>query len=198
MSGVDDAPADVDDPGSERRVGDLVRTFRNERRLSLRTLAARAGFSPSFISQVEHGQASPSIASLERIARALGVGLGDFFPRSPDAAASVVRARERAELTSSWSRARIEALGPTGVGHGLEPMMLTLAPGGRSGPHPHVHGGAGFAIVFDGEVLLTLGDTVHRLARGDAASFAATTAHHWENVGRDPARIVVVTSRPVR
>lgn len=198
MSGVNDGPAEAGDFGNERRVGDLVRTFRIERHLSLRTLAARAGFSPSFISQVEHGQASPSIASLERIAQALGVGLGDFFPRSTDAATSVVRAGERPELTSSWSRAQIEALGPTGMGHRLEPMMLTLAPGGRSGAHPYAHGVDGFAIVFDGDVLLTMGDAVHRLARGDAASFSATTAHRWENAGREPARIVIVTSRPVR
>jgi transcriptional regulator with XRE-family HTH domain len=61
------------------QVGELVRELREARRLSVRALAAQAGFSPSFISQVENEQASPSIASLERIATALGVTLVEFF-----------------------------------------------------------------------------------------------------------------------
>jgi transcriptional regulator with XRE-family HTH domain len=47
-----------------------------QRGLSLRSLATSAGFSPSFVSQVENGQTSPSIASLARLAHALGLGLG--------------------------------------------------------------------------------------------------------------------------
>jgi transcriptional regulator with XRE-family HTH domain len=179
-------------PGtSEQRLGDLVRQFRTRQGLSVRTLAGRAGFSPSFISQVELGQASPSIGSLERIARALGIGLGDFF--RPVATTAVVRRGERADLVSRWSRAQVEALGPTGTGRALEPMMLTLEPGGQSGGHPSGHGGEEFAIVFEGEVLLTLGADVHRLGRGDAATFPAATPHRWENLGAVPARIVVVS-----
>ncbi len=183
---------------SEQCVGEFVRALREEQRLSVRTLAARAGFSPSFISQVEHGQASPSIASLERIAQALGVTLGEFFRRADGAPMAVVRAGERTELTSSWSRARVEALGPTGAGHSLEPMMITLAPGGRSGTDPFAHGGEEFALVFEGKVRLTLGDAVHILERGDATTFPAGTPHQWENVGTEPARIVVVSSRATR
>jgi uncharacterized cupin superfamily protein len=44
-------------------------------------------------------------------------------------------------------------------------------------------------------VQLILGEAVHRLARGDAATFSAGTPHRWENVGRDPAQIVVVSAR---
>ena len=64
---------------SQRQLGERIRQLRTGRGLSVRTLAATTGFSPSFISQVEHGQVSPSIASLERIATALGVTLGGLF-----------------------------------------------------------------------------------------------------------------------
>jgi len=178
-------------PG-EQGLGDRVRQLRARQGLSVRTLAGRAGFSPSFISQVELGQASPSIGSLERIARVLGVGLGDLF-RS-EATPVVVRTGDRAGLVSRWSRAEVEALGPGGTGRCLEPVMLTLEPGGQSGGHPAGHAGEEFAIVFEGEVVLTLGDAVHRLGRGDAATFPAETPHRWENRGSEPARIVVVTA----
>lgn len=180
-------------PTSEPQVGDIVRELRTRQGVSLRTLATRAGFSPSFVSQIERGQASPSIASLERLAHALGVTLGDFF--RPAAAAVVTRAGGRAELTSAWSHAQIEALGPTGPGRAFEPMMITLAPGGQSGSRPYSHGGDEFAIVFEGEVRLTLGEETFQLARGDAATFSAETPHCWENLASKPARIVVVSAR---
>ncbi len=47
--------------------------------MSVRMLAKQAGFSPSFMSQVENGQVSPSISSMEKIAAAVGVTLGAFL-----------------------------------------------------------------------------------------------------------------------
>jgi transcriptional regulator with XRE-family HTH domain len=180
---------------SAKRLGDRVRMLREARTLSLRTLASRAGFSPSFISQVENGQASPSIASLERIAGALGVTLAQFFRHSEADEPIVVRASQRPDLVSAWSRAEIELLGPSRTGGLLEPMMLTLEPGGRSGSQPYAHAGEEFAIVFEGEVSLTLGEAVHQLARGDAVTFPAAMPHQWVNHGAEPARIVVVSAR---
>lgn len=187
------APGGAAVPMSEQRVGELVREFRTRRGMSLRTLASRAGFSPGFVSQIERGQASPSIASLERMAQALSVTLGEFFRSS--STANVMRSGERAELTSAWSQAQIEALGPTGPGHVFEPMMITLAPGGQSGSRPYSHGGEEFTIVFEGDVRLTLGEETYQLTRGDSATFPAEIPHRWENVGDEPARIVVVSAR---
>jgi transcriptional regulator with XRE-family HTH domain len=122
---------------SQTHVGERLRQLRIGRGLSVRTLAAKAGFSPSFISQVEHDQVSPSIASLERMAAVLGVTLGGFFTEPPPSPVLVVRVAERQELTSAWSRATIEALGPAGGTRTLDPIMITLAPGGRSGTRQH-------------------------------------------------------------
>lgn len=193
MNVIKDTELGKVEPTSEQRLGELVRDLRSRQGLSLRTLATRAGFSPSFVSQIERGQASPSISSLERLAHALGVTLGEFF--RPVATARVTRLGERAELTSLWSHAQIEALGPAGPGRALESMMITLAPGGQSGGRPKSHGGDEFAFVFEGMVRLTLDAEVHDLARGDAATFAAEIPHRWENVGPEPARIVVVSTQ---
>ena len=84
---------------TEVNLGGTVRRLREDQGLSLRTLAARTGFSASFLSQVENGQASPSISSMERIAAALGVTLGQFF--------------QGAESTSAIVKAIVEAHGGT-------------------------------------------------------------------------------------
>jgi transcriptional regulator with XRE-family HTH domain len=178
---------------SEQQVGDHLRDVRTQQGFSVRALAARAGCSPSFISQVEHGQASPSISSLERLVQALGMTLGDFFRVS--APPVVMRSHERVALTDLLSGARIEALTPAGAGYALEPLLITLEPGGQSGSQPYARRGDEFAFVCEGDVQLTLDETTHRLTRGDAATYSGETPRRWENVGRGPARIVVVSAR---
>ena len=180
---------------SQTHVGERLRQLRTGRGLSVRTLAAKAGFSPSFISQVEHDQVSPSIASLERMAAVLGVTLGGFFTEPPPSPAVVVRATERQELTSAWSRATIEALGPAGGTRTLDPIMITLAPGGRSGMRQHAALGEQFVLVCDGVVTLILPEGIYALTQGDAVSIAADIPHQWQNTGSKPARVLIVSAR---
>jgi len=164
----------------------------------VRTLAGHTGFSPSFVSQVELNQASPSIASLERLATALGVPLGEFFGDGAASAPPVTRAGRRRPLMSWWSRARTETLTPPTPGWPFETLMITIAAGGSSGKRPHAHPAHQFAMVFEGDVRLTLGTDVQILHRGDAVNVEPQTPHRWENPGKTPTRLVVVTSRRAR
>jgi transcriptional regulator with XRE-family HTH domain len=176
-------------------VGERIRQLRLGLGMSVRTLAAKTGFSPSLISQVENGQVTPSIGSLERIARTLGVSLGKFFADPETSTVKLVRASARQQLTSTWSPVSIEALAPLDGTGKLEPVMLTMAPGGRSGQFPAAPGGEKFALIAEGDVALTLGDEVHVLRTGDAITFAPPTPHQWENNGPGSAHIVIVTIR---
>jgi transcriptional regulator with XRE-family HTH domain len=180
---------------TEIHVGERLRRKREDAGMSVRTLAAKAGFSASFISQVENGQASPSISSLERIASVLGVSLGRFFSTGSPGSPSVVRASERERLTSSWSKAEIEVLSAGDSPFNLESVMITIAPGGRSGKQPYAHPGEELAIVFDGKVQLTLGDKEYRLGRGDSVSFSSDVPHLWENPGPHTVQIIIVSPR---
>jgi quercetin dioxygenase-like cupin family protein/DNA-binding XRE family transcriptional regulator len=178
-------------------VGERLRQLREEKRISVRKLAELTEFSASFISQVENGQASPSIGSLERIAAAVGVTLGEFFavPARAGKAGLVVRAGARDHLESGWSNAQIEALAPMSGERKLEPVLITLEPGGRSGKHPHTHTMEEFAFVLEGRVRLTLGEDGHDLEAGDAVTIPPDQARAWDNTGTGPARILVVSAR---
>jgi transcriptional regulator with XRE-family HTH domain len=180
-----------------KNVGERLRHLREERRISVRKLAELTEFSASFISQVENGQASPSIGSLERIAAAVGVTLGEFFaaPSGDERAGLIVRAAGREHLDSAWSNARIDALAPMSGGRKLEPVLITLEPGGRSGKRPHAHAMEEFAFVLEGRVRLTLGEEAHDLEEGDAVTITPEQARAWENTGSAAARILVVSAR---
>jgi transcriptional regulator with XRE-family HTH domain len=176
-------------------VGERIRQLRLGLGLSVRALAAETGFSPSLISQVEHSHVMPSIGSLERIAMALGVSLSTFFAEPETHSEGLVRANARQKLTSTWSPVSIEALRPMKGAGMLEPVLIVMEPGGRSGKFPTAHAGEKFVLVSDGEVTLTLGDEVHELRTGDAITFASAIPHQLENTGAGPAHVVTVTVR---
>lgn len=176
-------------------MGEHVRRLRVEAGLSVRTLARQTGFSASFVSQLENGQVSPSISSMERIAGALGVTLGQFFLTAADGEGGlVVRAADREALSSGWSRAQVAALSVARPTARLEAILVTLRPGGRSGKHPYPHPQEEFALVLQGEVVLTLGPGEHRLRRGDAATILPGELRLWRNEGRTPARVMIVAA----
>ncbi|HEY7511663.1 MAG TPA: helix-turn-helix domain-containing protein [Vicinamibacteria bacterium] len=177
----------------QQAVGDLVRRLREQRGLTLRALAAATDFSPSFISQVENGLVSPSIDSMARIAETLGVTLGEFFASVGAAEGGlVVRVADRVEIPSAWSQATIEALSPMRRGRLTEPLLITLAPGGRSGKHPTAQPREEFAYVLEGEVNLTLGPDTFQLGPGDSVTILRGELRRWANVGPTPARILIV------
>ena len=180
--------------GAEQNLGDIVRRLRTAHQLSVRTLASRAGFSPSFISQVEHTRPhrrsprSSDCARPRRVTRRL-------FREPAGGARPVTRATRRRRRRGWWLRARIEALSPMGAARSFEAVMVTLGAGGSSGKRPHAHAGQALAIVFDGAVRLTLGAEVLRVVAGDAVSLDPETPHLWENPGRKPVPFVLVSTR---
>ena len=197
MKQLENAPDNTTGQGApDERIGHAVRSLREQQGLSVRSLAKLAGFSASFISQIERGLASPSIASMEKIALALGVSLSEFFASKGERSdlPVIVRAGEGEELTSAWSHASLRALSPSWDGRKLSPVVLTLAPGGRSGSEPVGHVGEEFAFVLAGAVQLHLQSETRVLTAGDAVHLIPETPHRWENMSTRDAQVLLVSS----
>ena len=62
-------------------IGEEVRRRREELRLTGAQLAEKAGMAPSAVSQIETGKRTPSSSSVVKLAAALGVEVGDLFPK---------------------------------------------------------------------------------------------------------------------
>jgi len=56
-----------------------LRNLRSERGLSLSELSRRSGVSVSAIRQLEHGENSPSIRTVEKLARGLSCTVGELL-----------------------------------------------------------------------------------------------------------------------
>ncbi len=71
---------------SIEELGAVVRETRQRRGLSQQALADRAGLSRNFVAQIERGESSPTVATLARLAAALGATVGELL--GEEAAAS--------------------------------------------------------------------------------------------------------------
>lgn len=180
----------------EQTLGNSLRYLREQRGMSLRALAERIDFSASFLSQIENGQCSPSISSMEKIANALGVTLGQFFLSANQQTATIVRASDRAHMALDWSRAEIASLGSLPNGSQFRASMLIIKPGGLTGKHATHSISDEFAMVFEGSVVLKLQDSEQVLDRGDSVTIVAGTDRQWRNESLALAEILVISLMP--
>ena len=110
----------------ENRIGERIHTRRKELGLSLRALAKEVDLTASFLSQLERGQADPSIKSLRKIAAALGVPLFSFLADNGDVN-PVVRKDRRKRLQLPGSQVVCELLTPS-VQRKMEVFIVTVDP----------------------------------------------------------------------
>jgi transcriptional regulator with XRE-family HTH domain len=177
-------------------VGERLREIRKLRRVTLRTVAERAGLSESFLSQVERGRANASIASLKRISAALGVNVADLFePNGRPSRPRVLRRDVRPALAFG-TLGRKYMLTPRPLEH-LQVMVGELDPGGSTGEEPYTHGDSEeLLVVLEGLVHLQLGSDVFELATGDSIDYRSSTSHRLTNAGADTAEVMWIISPP--
>jgi transcriptional regulator with XRE-family HTH domain len=151
------------------RVGLKLKAARGQQQFSLRGLAARVGFSASFLSQVELGQVSPSLGSLDRIAQALGMHLSDLLSEPATANGPVLHRRRQASLHSEWSRATVESLLPADVPSKIGVVLVGIEPGGQSGKWSSLYpAGKELAFCVRGKATVTIADERYHLGEGDS------------------------------
>ena len=186
---------EVDQAVSEINVGERLRAIRNLRRHTLREVAERAGLSESFLSQVERAQASASVASLQRIASALGVSIADLFAPDGQRRPRVMREHSRPRLAFG-QRARKFLLTPRALDN-LEVFICEFEPGGSSGEEPYTHGDSEeLMLVLAGCVHLQLGTDVLDLSAGDSIDYRSSVPHRVANAGEEVASVMFVISPP--
>ena len=119
------------------QLGARIRTLRQARRLTLRDVSERAGVTESFLSQVERDVTSPSIATVQRIARALDLSIAQLFADEP-ATGRVVRREARRRIAYPGLKAVDEFLTSNMAGR-LQVILSTIEPGGGTGDEPYTH-----------------------------------------------------------
>jgi transcriptional regulator with XRE-family HTH domain len=175
-------------------LGARLRGVRKERALSQRELADLADLSPNAISLIERDEISPSVATLQRLAAALGVKMSYFFESATVARILHFRPNQRPVIRGAGLT--IEGLGARLDGQQIEPFFITLASHADMGAGQVVHTGHEFVCCLAGRVRYEIDGGAYLLEPGDFLLFEANLPHRWGNPGDDDARLLLVLQEP--
>jgi transcriptional regulator with XRE-family HTH domain len=185
----------VSTEGNELELVRRIRALREERGLPLSRLAAAVGVSESFLSQVERGVASPSVASLRRIAAALGESVAAFFA-GPATTGRVVRVGDRQRMVHPKRHWEDVLLTPPASRH-LQVILSLIEPGAGSGDEPYTHDSdEECVIVLKGQLHFWVGEDLYELGEGDTLLFESRVPHRNKNPGPSKAEVLWVITPP--
>ena len=176
-------------------LGERIRAIRQLRRRTLKEIATAAGISESFLSQLERGRTNATIATLQRLATALGIEVSDLFSSNGLPRPTVLRREAREPVV--WGHLGRKALLTPKPFHSLEVVVARFEPGGSTGDEPYTHGDSEeLLIVVDGGVHVQLGTEIHDVTAGDSVHYQSSTPHRVSNPGDETAEVMFVISPP--
>ena len=182
-----------------RVVGERVRDARRALGLTMAQFAETAEISLGMVSKIEHGQTSPSLSTLTRLAHAARVPITAFF-RGLDEEHDVVivRSDERMEILHEGPREGhvYEDLGSLrGKTRIIEPMMVTLESSDEVFPL-FQHEGVEFLHMLEGAMDYGYGPKNYRLGAGDTIQIHGEVAHGPVKLVELPVRFMSVKVFP--
>ena len=171
------------------QLGRKIRDLRLRRGLTVQQLAAASGLSKGFISQVENGRTSPSLATLRDLSSALKTSVA-YLVVEEEQEPHVVRARERPRVHVGGNTSKVEVLSAQPK-RNLELLMAELPPGMTAGDKRHYHHGEECLLCLEGSVSVNCGDHRLVLEAGDSCHYDGRLPHAIENCGPGVARVLI-------
>ncbi len=193
------APSELSVRPLEASIGFEVRRLRKAIDLTVAELGAAAGISAGMLSKIENGSISPSLGTLDALAKALNVPISRLFAETDE--------RRDCSFVKAGAGVRIERRG-TKAGHlydllghslggaiGVEPYLITLAEGAAAYTHFR-HAGVEFIYMLSGKVRYRHGDRTYLMEPGDALFFDAAARHGPEELLEMPMQYLSIIIYP--
>ena len=190
-------------------VGPMIRNIRLEKKITINEVAQRTGLTASFISQFERGLTQASIASMQKIAQAIGIRMSDLFNEETELTMEtadllvakgpsnpiVVRKAERKTMIYPEPEKTVKYL-LTGLDGKFEVIYTLVEPGGGSGGLYSHESDEECLVVLKGSMEVNVGGKIYVLEEGDAITFSSRIPHGWQNIGAETAELIWVIAPP--
>ena len=173
-------------------IGAKLKELRILKGLTQEELADRAELSKGFISQLERDLTSPSIATLMDILQCLGTSIGEFFNETPEEQI-VCGKTDYFEKHDLELKNEIKWIIPNAQKNMMEPILLTLEPGGETYPD-NPHEGEEFGYVLQGNISIHIGSKTYKAKKGESFYFVSDKKHYLSS--KAGAVLIWVSSPP--
>ncbi|MCF8469141.1 MAG: XRE family transcriptional regulator [Sneathiella sp.] len=174
-------------------VGATINRLRKEKHLTLDQLAAVCGVSKSMLSQIERNETNPTLATVWRLAEALGETIDDIVRgQEPGHSLTVVSGASVPVLNDAKGYYSLRVLGPASLVNDMEWYELTMKVGGKMTSNPHMARTTEHLTVFTGEFEVTAGGETELVKPGETARYAADQPHEIKNATDMEGRALLV------
>jgi transcriptional regulator with XRE-family HTH domain len=169
-----------------------VREYRHARGLTLDALADAAGISRRMLIMIEGGTTNPSVATLDRLGQALGVGLSSLVGLPAPTGEAQVIAPDA--MPAIWRGAHPESAArlavSLGSGGDVEVWDWRLAPGDAFTAGVDPPGTQKLLFVLDGVLTVRIDERLLRVPAGHGARLPGDRPHGYENRDEQPLHFV--------
>ncbi len=174
-------------------LGPRIRRTRRRLGWTLQQLAEKTGFTRSLISKIETGKTVPPVATLMKIAAALGVPVANLL-EDDDAPTTVQTpaASSRRDMVRSDKGYHFRMLASKRAEKMMQPILFD-AERGKITPQTMTHAGEEFIYVIDGRMKYRVGDITHELGPGDSLYFDAEQPHELEPITKRVRFLAIFT-----
>mgnify|MGYP000009000875 FL=1 len=166
-----------------------LKRLRNEKNLTLGQLANMAGVSKVVLSQIEKGEANPTINTIWKITGALQLPYSALL-EMPEKAAVQIRKKEISAL--SEDKYHIFNYYAKTADRNFELYQIEVEPGCEHASIGHSTNSFEYLMMLKGELILETGGEAYALKKDDAICFDASGAHSYKNVGKKDAKAVLL------
>ncbi len=178
-------------------LGARLAYFRKFRALSLEQVATRAEITKSYLSKLERGLSSPTIATLLKLAKALNVNseqlIGDPTQNTD---VLVEKAKDRVPFSRSFERDGYiyEAIASHRTDKVMMPFIMYPPSTVDTKKGLASHAGEELILLISGKMEVIFSDRVIKLNAGDSVYFNASKPHRSRSTGKTPAKALVVVT----
>ena len=188
-------------------IGYKLKRLREDSNISQEELAAQSGVTLNQITSIESGKVLPSLATLIKLARTLGIRLGTFLDGMESPEPTVTTPTEQVPQVSvclsKGNGADIEhlkycSLAENKTDRNMEPFVINVeytSPDEMSTLSHHE--GEEFIMVVKGMVEITYGKNTYVLEEGDTIYYDSIVPHHVHAYESQAARILAVIYTPI-
>jgi transcriptional regulator with XRE-family HTH domain len=177
------------EPASD--IGGKLKEVRLRTGMSQKELADKVGFTPSFLSQLESNQVSPSLGTFMQICKALGVNPGQFLESGEPESKPWLekRAMIRSRAAAHEDGARVYDV-TSGAKYSVR--IVVVPSGAAINRHFFYHKEEELVYILKGDLSVTIGGREARISTGDVMRLKDSFPSHWKNEGGDDAELLVL------
>lgn len=161
-------------------IGEKLKSIRKEQHMSLDTAAKLTGVSKAMLGQIERGESAPTVLTLWKISNGLKVSFSHLISAS-GAESTIVNVDDIEPIQQSEDGMLLYNIFPFDPVSGFDYYKIVIEPNSRHESIPHPNVDKEYIVVLEGNLEMTVNDSVFNISKGQAFSFNGAASHCYAN-----------------